>query len=84
MDELKAFLLDVLKTPAFYTALMGLGHALLAYFAPNVPKDIILAVDSLIAVIAGVFTGKAIEAKRAAAHIAQLEAKLKAFGLKQP
>lgn len=80
MNGFTAFVVEVLKTPAFYTAMIGLSHAVLFYFFPAFPRDIVAGLDMVIAVVAGVFTGKAVEVKRQAAHVAALQARIVALG----
>lgn len=82
MDEVTAFAKELFKAPAFYTALIGLSHALLLYFVPTFPQSILIAADALVTVVASVWTGKTVEAKRQAVKIADLESKLKAFGFR--
>lgn len=82
MDEVTAFVKELFKTPAFYTALIGLSHALLFYFVPAFPQSILIAADGLVTVVASVWTGKTVEAKRQAAHVAELESKLRVYGFK--
>lgn len=82
MDEVTAFVRELFKTPAFYTALIGLSHALLFFFVPAFPQSILIAADALITVVASVWTGKTVEAKRQAVKIAALEEKLHLMGLR--
>lgn len=82
MDEVTAFVKELFKTPSFYTALIGLSHALLFYFVPAFPQSILIAADALVTVVASVWTGKTVEAKRQAVRVAELESELKAFGFR--
>lgn len=79
MNGFTSFAVEVLKTPAFYTACIALGHAILFWLFPAFPRDIVTGADMVIAVVAGVFCGKAVEVKRTAARIAGLEAELKQY-----
>lgn len=82
MDEVTAFVRELFKTPAFYTAALALAHSLLFYFVPAFPREIVVAADGLVTVIASVWTGKVVESKRQSARIAALEEKLHLMGLR--
>ncbi len=77
MDELKTIARDLIHTPAFYTALLALGHAVLFFFLPDFPREIVTAADGVIVVVAGAVTGQQVNA---AARTRALQVKM--FGKK--
>lgn len=71
-------LATILKNPAFWAALISLGNAIVLYFIPTFPKEILVPLDTLIGIIASAFAGVQIVttvrvrlAQRAAAMQAQ-------------
>lgn len=70
------FVVRLFNEPAFYTAMLALAHAVLFYLAPTFPREIVVAFDSVVGVVASVWCGKTVETKRTAATIAALKARL--------
>lgn len=79
MNGFIAFVLQVFKTPTFYTAMFGFCHAVIFYFLPNFPRDILAGADMVISVVAGVYCGKEVAVKQSAALIASLQAELRTY-----
>lgn len=67
---------ELFKAPAFYTAGLALIHAVLFYLAPTFPREIVVAADGFVAVVASVWCGKTVEAKRNAAQIEGMQARI--------
>ena len=65
------FLVKLLQTGAFWTALLALKNALLDWLAPGFPKPVSTAFDTLVVVVAGGFTGVVIQQARSAKQQAQ-------------
>ncbi len=65
------FLVKLLQTGAFWTALLALKNALLDWLAPGFPKPVSTAFDTLVVVVAGAFTGVVIQQARSARQQAQ-------------
>ncbi len=72
MEGIKEFARQLLTTPAFYPAVLALVHAVLFYFVPSFPREIVTAADALIAVVASVLTGQQVSATRRAARLARV------------
>ena len=54
---------DMIRDPKFWWAVYGLLLAILTYFVPSLPKEIMAAVELLITVILSFLTVKTVRAK---------------------
>lgn len=55
--DYKLVLDALLRNPSFWATLIALGNAVLLFLVPTFPKEILAPLDTLIAIIAGAFTG---------------------------
>lgn len=67
------FVKQLFRAPAFYPASLALAHAILFFFYPDFPRDIVTAADGLIAVFAVILTGQSVTVQYRQARAARLE-----------
>jgi hypothetical protein len=56
------YLVQLIKTPALWVAVVGLYHAVIAWQVPTFPQAVLTAIDAVVFVIASVITGAVINA----------------------
>lgn len=57
MNEAKEILRAIVKSPLFWASLVALGNAVQRWLAPNVPNEVVIAVNGFIGVVGTIVGG---------------------------